>query len=443
MVKKLPSINLEKFKLPFSGHIGDMVAKAGGPTAAKVGVGGAFLGAGFDAVSASKQERAFLSDLVEEYRPEIAERMGLAAEQVTQEHFEQAYRDNPVLAQAKDLSKVETKTRVASGVIGVVAGWFAGMTAAGLTTGAQRGQVVKDSQRNAANIASGIVSTMASMMSGKVARKFLHRKGENTLSESAHGQIIAIRDKQLQGQPTSPTDIFKVQLALNPEVDQMIVQAYGSPFGKLDEAAQLQLLQNEFPEVLQVNTELARRVNDGARPQGLLFGEVEDVKPRAINSTTTEPQVRPKVADVIAKAPSEKELANANAVTEAAEVAVPTAAVAAAGKEALDALDFGGSKKEQAESAVAKDAAPSLKPAASAEKPEAAKPEAPKASAVQSPIADPAFETELEQLLATLEKDFAKQEAPAAGGDKAKSFVQQIEGERSRAEQAPQAAARG
>ena len=428
MVKKLPSINLEKFKLPFSGHIGDMVTKAGGPSAAKVGVAGAFLGAGFDAVSASKQERGFLSDLVEEYRPEIAERLGLAAEQVTQEHFEQAYRDNPVLAQAKDLSKVETKTRVASGVIGVVAGWFAGMTAAGLTSGAQGGQTVKDSQKNAANIASG-----------KVARKFLHRKGENTLTESAHGQIIAIRDKQLQGQPTTPADIFKVQLALNPEVDQMIVQAYGSSFGKLDQAAQIQLLQNEFPEVLQVNTELARRVNDGARPQGLLFGEVEDVKPRAINSTTTEPQVRPNVADVIAKAPPEKELANAGNVAEAVEAAVPTAAVAAAGKEALDALDFGGSKKDQAESPVAKEAAAAVKPAAEAQKTEAAKPKEAKA-----PVDNPeAFEKELEQLFATLEKDFAKEGAPAAGGEKPKSFVQQIEGERSRAEQAPQAAARG
>lgn len=273
---KLPSMKPDLLNLPFREHMSELVSKAGGSGTWKLTTGGAMLGAGFDAVSASKQERAFLSDMVEEYRPEIAERLGLSAAQVTQQHFNEVFTVNPVLAQAKDASKTGAKTRSISGVVSTISGMFAGLGAAAITRNAQTG----DAQKNAGNIAGGLASTIGAMTAGRITRAVLGAKGkDHALKNTAHHFIMEIKDKQMRGEETTAADIFKVQLAVNPQLKEAIADQLGVYFDELDAKAQLDLMREEAPEVLAMNEDMAANINAGARPQGLLFGEVERVLP--------------------------------------------------------------------------------------------------------------------------------------------------------------------
>ncbi|MGB1540219.1 MAG: hypothetical protein ACPG80_04605, partial [Rickettsiales bacterium] len=267
LANSLPFKNITQMR-----GIGTAVHKAG-VNSARIGVVGAFAGAGFDMVSAGKDERADLRELVEEYRPEIAEKLGVSEEQVSAADFEAAYAQNIVLAQAKEAGKRDAKSRTVSGIASVVMGTVAGMGAAIL---ARRSQTDPQLQKNSANIASGIVSTVGSMMTGKLVRKNMKSKTQaSPLQATAHARIMDMKDKQQQGVMVTPGDIFSVQLALDPDTDALIKANAGKTFDELTVDEQNQLIANQFPpQLMQACAVMAQRVNDGARPQGLLFGEI-------------------------------------------------------------------------------------------------------------------------------------------------------------------------
>lgn len=264
-------------------------AKAG---SSKISVIGAIAGAGMDMVSATRDERAFLSDLVDEYRPEIAKRLGLAEKQVTAEHFDAAFRENPVLAQAKETTSMKRAVRIVSNAVSVGFGIVAGMSAAFFV---RRGQQTEGMQENAASIAGTLAASFGGWSAGKLTRQVLHKRKLGTALEgTAHNQIMVIKNKQQMGQPTDAADIFRVQLAVNPQVGEAIQQAFGKPFSAMQAGEQRQLLENEFPDILKMNDEMARRINEGARPQGLLFADVEDVKAKESEKKTIgTPQIQP------------------------------------------------------------------------------------------------------------------------------------------------------
>lgn len=268
----LRSLNFDQLRTHAS-HMQALWKK--GDSAAKISGGGAILGAGFNMVSAERDERAFLADIAEEYRPEIAQRLGLSPEQVSPEHLTQAIAENPILQQAKQASGMSMKAKTISGAISVLSGLIAGLGVAVMTRNANQ-HVHKDMQQNATNIASGLVSTFSALLGGGITRRLVHKRSnaEKSLERTAHGAIMAIKDKQQQGVPTTELDIFKVQMLVNPEIADAIEKAYGKPFDALDEGAKYSLLGTEFPEILAYNAEMAGRINQGARPQGLLFGEV-------------------------------------------------------------------------------------------------------------------------------------------------------------------------
>lgn len=262
MVKKLP-LNLPKLQLPGIG--GD---KAISPVSVVLAMAGAV----FDKVSTNREERAFIEKLVDEYRPEIAAKNRISAEQVTQDLFEQALQENIVLAQARHAARVDPGTRITSAAVATIAGTVAGSAAAGVT---RKTHTNKEAANNAANIAAGIVGTISAMLGGKITRiLFKNKSGAKALKGTAHAEIMAIKEQQQKGQETTPMDVFRVQLAVNPEVAVAIQHSYGKPFAELDAQTQQGVLQTEFPELFQLNAEIAQRINDGARPQGLVFGEV-------------------------------------------------------------------------------------------------------------------------------------------------------------------------
>lgn len=272
-MKKLPKIDLKSLRMPAGMQgVADVLAQG----SKKVSALGAVAGAGIDVVSATRDERGYLSDLAKEYRPEIAERLGLAENQVTEEHYNMAFADNPVLAQAKEVTKMSGAVRGVNSTIAAAVGLLAGMGASALTRRAQAG----GKQADAANIAGGVAATLGAAAAGRVARKFLHsRKLDGALESTAHYKIMEIKGKQQRGEETSAADIFGVQLALNPEVGAVIEQGTGKRFQDMDAPQQLQLMQQEFPEILEVNNEMARLINEkGMRPQELVFGEIRAPK---------------------------------------------------------------------------------------------------------------------------------------------------------------------
>lgn len=96
------------------------------------------------------------------------------------------------------------------------------------------------------------------------------------MEDTAHHQIMEIKGKQQRGEETTAADVFIVQLALNPQLDEVIQQGSGGTrFRDMEPAQQQQLMQAEFPEILEANTRMARLINEeGLRPQQLVFGEV-------------------------------------------------------------------------------------------------------------------------------------------------------------------------
>lgn len=272
-MKRLPHISLSSLKMPSGiGALTGLVEK-GSP---KVSVIGAVVGAGMDTISATRDERAFLSELVDEYRPEIAKRLGLSEKQVTAVHFNEAFKENPVLAQAKEATAMKRVVRLASNAVSLTAGVVAGM---GASIMVRRGQKVEGMQQNAADIAGALAASFGGMAAGQMTRRVLHMRGrDDSLENTAHGQIMVIKNKQQLGEPTDAADIFKVQLAVNTQVRDAITKEFGKSFNDMGKEEQQTLLKNEFADILAANEEMARRINEGARPQGLIFADVEDVK---------------------------------------------------------------------------------------------------------------------------------------------------------------------
>lgn len=312
------------FKNPLSNemHMPDdlqNVINRAGTSSSRVSAMGAVVGAGFDFISANKADHGFLSDLAEEYRPEIAERLGLSAEQVTQLHFMQAFSENPILHQAKEATKTGKKTRLIAGGVSLAVGSAAGLGAAIFARKSQGdGQLQGQGQKNAAGIAGSLASTLGAMFSGRLTRHLIRRdNGASHLKGTAHGQIMAIKEKQQQGIPTNPADIFKVILALNPEIDVAIKNTLGKEFDKLETGQQLELIASQFPEDAQLYQEAAELINQGARPQFLIFGEIERVKAAGSKENPATRPVRAEPEQIVMKEnPKEKESVSVQAPEE-------------------------------------------------------------------------------------------------------------------------------
>ncbi|MCH2547066.1 MAG: hypothetical protein MK052_05620 [Alphaproteobacteria bacterium] len=240
-----------------------------------VSMASASAGAGIDMVSATRDERGFFSDIADEYRPEIAERLGVAEDQVTQEHYQQCYQDNPVLKQVKDVAKMSDTVRVASSAISTGAGVLAGLAASSATRPKQQ-PTGKRSGKDPSNIAGGVAATVSAVVTGKLVRKVLHTSRiEDAMENTAHNKIMHIKEKQQRGEETTAVDVFGVQLALNPQAQQAIKENAGQNFEKMSPEQQAEVLEKDFPELNAANKVMAQRINeDGIRPQQLLFGHV-------------------------------------------------------------------------------------------------------------------------------------------------------------------------
>jgi hypothetical protein len=272
-VKILPHIPLGSLRIP-AGMQGIVdTLKKGSPRISAVS---AVAGTGIELVSATRDERAYLSEIADEYRPEIAERLGLAVDQVTEGHYQAAFAENPVLAQAQEAAKMKGVVRAANMAISTGVGVLAGMAASAFSRPKPGMSGAEDKGKDPANIAGGVAATIGAAAIGKLMRKVTHTNHlGKAMENTAHHKIMLIKEKQQRGEETTPADIFEVQLALNPEVGKTIKAATGKRFDALDAAEKQQMLRSEFPDIFEVNAVMAQRINkDGMRPQQLVFGEV-------------------------------------------------------------------------------------------------------------------------------------------------------------------------
>lgn len=246
--------------------------------ARNVSIFGAATGTTLDLVAATRDERAFLSGIAKEYVPEIAESFGATGlagkdkpkkSQITEEDFNEAFKRNPILQQAKAVSQMNGTVKVANAIIASSVGLLAGLAMSSVSRPKENSGSIKN---DPANIVGGVFSSLGAIAAGKVGRTLLHSRGlDKAMENTAHHQIMQIKEKQLAGTDTTAADVLLVQLLLE-QKQNMAVGQDGTPFRDLTPEQQKDILETQFPQMVEMTTNIAERINKGMRPQRLLYG---------------------------------------------------------------------------------------------------------------------------------------------------------------------------
>lgn len=272
----------------------------------KVSIFGALSSSGWDSVATRRGELKTLIEIGKEYSPEIANSLGVARDQLKQSDYEHAFALNPVLAQVKDVVKVDTPIRAAShaaaAIVGMIGGTFASSWSRPKVTPETRPEDVQDPS----NIVAGVFSAVVGALTGKLVRNVLHdRKLDKALEGTAHHHIMLLKDKQLIKEEVKPAEIFMVHLALKPENGTIIEKTAGKRFSDMTPEEQESVMQGfpamdseKFPNALEECKQNALYINrDGVRPQGLYFNN--SIAPKEKATGQGKPQ------DVFQPAPGE------------------------------------------------------------------------------------------------------------------------------------------
>ncbi len=222
---------------------------------------------------AEKEKRARQQDLADEYRPEIARRFGIAEDQLNSSHFKQAFEENGVLAELQEANRnggfMLTVASITAAVVGVIVGQGA---MRGINPG--RGQ-----DKAAAEQVGGIVSALgAGFFAGSFVRKaFRAGFGARALEDTAHMRIMELKEKQNEKVAVDAVDVYDAVLALTPKDADAVRKAYGAPYHTLDEKTRQDFFERQVPDgARDLAEQIAQKINNGARPQGLLFSVVQE-----------------------------------------------------------------------------------------------------------------------------------------------------------------------
>lgn len=254
----------------------------------KVSAFGALSSSGWDSVATRRTELKTLIEIGKEYSPEIANSLGIARDQLKQSDYEHAFALNPLLAQVKDVVKVDTPVRAISHAAAAVVGMAGGVFASAWSRPKVAPGTPKEDVQDPSNIVAGVFSAVVGALTGKLVRNLLHeRKLDKTLEGTAHHQIMLLKDKQLKKEEVSPAEVFMVNLALKPEQGAAIGKAQGKRFADMAPEEQEAVMQNTpamdseaFPNALEECKQNALYINrDGVRPQGLYFSR--SIAPKA------------------------------------------------------------------------------------------------------------------------------------------------------------------
>lgn len=270
----------------------------------KVSAFGAASSSAWDSVATRRGELKTLIEIGKEYSPEIANSLGIARDQLKQSDYEHAFELNPLLAQVKDVVKVDTPIRVISHAAAAVAGMAGGVFASAWSRPKVEPGTPKEDVQDPSNIVAGVFSAVVGALTGKLVRNLLHeRKLDKALEGTAHHQVMLLKDKQLKKEEVSPAELFMVNLALKPEQGVAIEKTKGKRFADMAPEEQEAVMQSApamdseaFPNALEECKQNALYINrDGVRPQGLYFSRsiAPKTKTESVPETVAESQQKP------------------------------------------------------------------------------------------------------------------------------------------------------
>lgn len=303
-------------------------------------------------VSVKKQQRMFLETVHREYFAEIAKHYGVSERQITRKDVEDLYQQNPILKEVIEVSKVRPTTRIAELVASGISGFFLGGMAAKSLIGIPeeyrgekvekdkkgqpinlgeakdllykkekplknlKGKILKElpdliqekpeadtkmTSSGSARIGGLLITALSGFMVGSRVRNALHKGFRpEALEQTAHAKIMKMVKNQNEGIPVSPVEIFEVQLAIRPELKERVGEVRGAAFSRLSPDEKLDFLKSELPDVYEADRVMAERVNvQGARPQGLFLGIIDEVAPkdRSLSEATRQQLVEAKARE--------------------------------------------------------------------------------------------------------------------------------------------------
>lgn len=269
----------------------------------KVSAFGALSSSGWDSVATRRAELKTLIEIGKEYSPEIADSLGVAKDQLKQTDYEHAFALNPVLAQVKDVVKVNAPIRVISHTAAAVTGMMGGVFASAWARPKVNPGTPPEDVQDPSNIVAGVFSAVVGVLTGKLVRNVLHeRKLDSALEGTAHHQIMLLKDKQLKKEEVAPTEIFMVHLALKPEQGIAVEKAAGKGFAEMTPEEQEAAMQGfpamdpeQFSNAWEECKQNALYINrDGVRPQGLYFGRSIEPKEKATGQEKPQNSLQPK-----------------------------------------------------------------------------------------------------------------------------------------------------
>ncbi|MBY0355312.1 MAG: hypothetical protein K2Q12_06225 [Rickettsiales bacterium] len=250
--------------------IGLSLAENGAWLGAKaIGAYAAPVAAVFSVAAANHNAVKSVTELLEQYRGVVAQRMGIAPEAVDEETLRAAVEAQPeafaVIKQALEVIDREQSTRPVVSVAGGAAG--VGAFAAGTAMAAPLGPLAP---------VAGMIAACAAPWCAEKAGGMIF--GASDLDETAHASIKAMNEKWQAGQPVSPLEVFTLFVRMDPRFQQNIRDRTGKDFFAMSEGEQMQFMMQAETKLTQASAQIAYMLNTRQMQPAQLAG----VNPRQL-----------------------------------------------------------------------------------------------------------------------------------------------------------------
>ena len=253
----------------------------------------AAISTGVDVVMSGVRHKKDMHDLSNTYRLEIAQELGMDPAEVNKKHLKDAAKTNPGLKEAMGVADF---TRLSIPITGLSAAL--GAAALGVATGG-------------IGLVPGLVLGGAGGMAASyVTEKVLRHMADKNPDHGPHQQVKTIIAAREAGQGVTAQDVFGVKVASDKELSKSIQKTYGKHYDDLSAQDKAHVLATQSPEIAQRSAFEAQLINEGARPQGLLFAQ--GVQPVAAPASFAPPAAEaagkeqkttdPKVSDQLSEA---------------------------------------------------------------------------------------------------------------------------------------------
>ncbi|MDX2095033.1 MAG: hypothetical protein SFW64_03745 [Alphaproteobacteria bacterium] len=221
------------------------------------------------------QQRYYQQDMVDLYRDDIADHLGIAPEQVTRAHLKEAAKDNEVIAQALERQHKKTFIDIGTSLLS------GAVSFALLLSFADAGQFLRFAKETFSDALGPIVNFIGLSTVSSVSGLVLHDAlglaidvKTGVSKAAAHDLIIAMDRDVRHGRPISREQVYGVLVAGNSQLQQAIATRFHKSYRWMNAAEQSNVLhQIGVAEELDV---LAQQINRGEIRPGRLAYMMDD-----------------------------------------------------------------------------------------------------------------------------------------------------------------------